>query len=636
MSTSNFTEKPAYGGVWQNATTSIAALLELDLPAGDRLRRILELGYFTQLTSYPLAAFNAAVVTWLEEHLAFSYGFDLANLPIGLAELDIAPSATVSYKAGRALSPDLLRYVAYVQEIQRVWRNDERKAQPQDVLEIGSGYGGLVRTLKCFYPQARFWLTDIPESLRCAEIYLREAFPTMRIAWLDGDVNEPVPDADFCFVPVAEVDRLSGRKFDLAINVWSFGEMPNAYVNRWLKLLQHDCQVDWLFAINSFMAPVTPASVLRTQVGDWLFGLDDRWSVEHFAIDPQVHRCSLIRNFPKGVGLVARRLSDESDILPLRVVASQEASVVLVEDWAAIAATEEASAEPGRPERKLEASGIAFDPKAISSRRLCALTDYIGHFNIEHGMDGDFFRLWNDYRMNRNERSGALLVAYLAMVGKSDLERRCTKEELLLLKRLPELPLHQEYAAFGAAIQRGKVSHSGVWLSDQEACDRALEHKKAGEFEAAELLWAKVAEAYPAHGDCWFQLALLAEIRCDSACAAIFSAHSVYLGCSYYATGAGRLKASFLNSHQVAKKEAPASLLSRWLTQLKTEPQVVASGSADVAASFGRLYFSGDTAEALAGLAQWQRLTGNEVIAHAIEQAIDSAREIPAQGQTGA
>ncbi len=586
----------SYGATWHGAAESIASVLRSGRPEGEQLRAVLGLGYFSQFTSHASAEYNEAVVSWLERHLAERHGLRLADLPADLTELDVVPDATIVRKDGRNLSPDLLRNATYAMQLARVWRE---RTEPIEILEIGGGYGALARALKCFHPRSRFWLTDIPESLRCCEIYLRAAFPDARIAWVDANATGEVQDADFHLVPVAEAQRvLSGRSFDLAINVWSFGEMPNPFVHSWLKLVQQECRTAWLFTINSFMAPVTPAAVSRAQVGDWLLGLDERWSIEHFQIDPEVHRCPLIRNFPKGIGLLARRVSDEREIASLREAAARDAEAILREDWAGIATSEQAAADAARPERMLEIPGAQFDAHAVSSRRIAALTDYIGHFNIASGKDGPFFRLWNDWRLNRSERSGALLVAYLAMVGKSDLDRRCTKEELFLLRRLPRLKLHEEYVAFDTS--RGKVAHGSEWLTDQEACDRALERRAAGNLPEAMALWSKVAAAYPAHGDCWYQLALGMEASGAPCEAALFSAHAVHLGCAYHAPKAEQLRKA-------------------------CEARVSGSAGASIAGSEAlaayRAYFAGEPRLALSGLAEAKRRGGSETLAAALDQA---------------
>lgn len=588
----------SYGSVWEHAADNIAAILDADIPSDERLRNVIELGYFSQFTSCPSLAFNELLVTWLEQHILDRYGVSLEEIPVALAELEVVPSATLVRRRGRTVSPDLMRYVAYAMQLQTVWPIGPERA---DVLEIGSGYGGLARTLQVYHPNSRFWLADIPESLRCAEIYLRAAFPEKNILWLNE--NDAIDSADFILVPAGEAaGLLPGRCFDMAINVWSFGEMPNEYVATWLKLLQVDCQVKRLFTVNSFMAPVTPTTQARTMVGDWLLGLDERWAIDDFEIDFAVHRCPLMRNFPKGIGIIARRIDDENEVAVLRRRAAAGVRAVLREDWVVISAEEKSATTPERPERMLSGSTRDIDPAAVSSQRLLAVTDYVGHFNIESNQDGAFFCLWNDWRMTGSQRSGALLIAYLAMVGKANLESRCTKEELLLLKRLSPLPLHLEYNTFRTGKVGARIEHDGDWLTDQEACDRAMEHKKASKFDVAEMLLQKVAAVYPAHGDCWFQMAQLAEICGKINLAAVFAAHSVHLGCVHYAAEATRMRMAFRARRRW------------WHMSAEKDPISVCCGC----------YLDGDPGGALAELAKIACAEGRERLESALKLAVGS------------
>lgn len=107
---------------------------------------------------------------------------------------------------------------------------------------------------------------------------------------------------------------------------------------------------------------------------------------------------------------------------------------------------------------------------------------------------------------------------------------------------------HDNYVAQGSFSKNGKIRHEGEWLTDQEACDRAQEYRQTCEFESAEALLTKVAITYPAHGYCWFQLAQLQEMRAATHLAAVFAAHSVYLGCDYYSDEAERMRSMLFAS----------------------------------------------------------------------------------------
>ena len=435
-----------YGSVWQQAADNVLKILESNLPKGKQLQMVMGLGYFSQFTSNASIEFNKLLFEWLRKYLLKIYEFDI-NLPNNLVELDIVPTQTLVKYSNRNFSPDLLRNIGYALQLRKIIsRYDGDKL---NILEIGSGYGALGRVLKNFHPGLKYWLTDISESLLCAEIYLRAAFPNSRIVWQDAGVDQDTQDADFYLVKLEDASHvLSGRYFQLAINIWSFGEMPNKFIDEWFQLLQNRCSIDWLFTINSFMAPVTPISIARINVGDWLFKLDEHWSIDHFVIDPEIHRCPLLRNFPKGIEFIARRIDDKDEINEARIYSRARACSLLQEDWVSIACNQESSTIPDRPERILGQHLFEMSEDLMSSKRLLAITDYIGHFNIDSDKDAPFFSLWDDWRMNKTNSSALLLVIYLAMVNKTILEVRCAKEELLLLNRVSDLPIHSEYAAF--------------------------------------------------------------------------------------------------------------------------------------------------------------------------------------------
>lgn len=610
----------SYGNVWQSASLNMADLLASEQADAVKLRRILELGYFSQFTSYPDSRFNDALVTWLDEYLTRNFNFEIGNLPENLFELDIVPVSTIVDRGGRKLSPDLLRYVIYVKQLNKVWSSCSHKKI--NVLEIGAGYGGLARTLHCFQPGTKFWLTDIPESLRCAEIYLRTAFPDAKITWGQSGDSNFEQDADFCLVPLEDAQQvLCGKHFDLAINIWSFGEMSNTFVKFWLTLLQKDCDVDWLFTINSFMAPVTPESFERTKIGDWLFGLDDHWMIDTFEIDPMVHRCPLIINFPKGIGVLAKRITDESSLKLMKGEAALEANKVMLEDWVRIAMDDCVTMSPDRPERMFNLSEINLNASLVSSRRLLSLTDYVGHFNISSDKEGSFFRLWNNYRMNNSEKSAAFLIAYLAMVNKTNLEHRCTKEELLILKRLSLLPLHLEYITFNAELNKSKILHNDAWLTSQEACDLALEFKKNYNYEAAETLWIKVAAVNPSHGDCWCQIGLLNELKGCLGLAAVCAAHSVRLGCDYYSQAAASLKKSFERSIAVTPKSVTSYLFGLLSGNNINGPIVPADVAISAVDSLCIEYLAGYEMKSLEGLSQFYSDHSNDSMAQAFKHA---------------
>jgi hypothetical protein len=584
----------AYGDIWGPAAETIAGILDSELPVKEKLRQVLSRGYFTQYASYPSRKFNARVVDWQLDQLKARFGVELADLPPAIDETDVVPAATLIEKSGRTITPDTLRYVLYALGMAEVWRN----ARFERVIEIGGGYGGFARVLREFHPGCKFWLTDLRESLKCSEMYLQISCPGARVRWLECPDQQE--EADFYLIPrEAAREVLEGKQFDLAVNIWSFGEMSNDEVGRWLDLLQEHCRVERLMTINSFMSPVTPRAIDRALYGCWLSALDDLWQIMRFEIDPPTHRCPLIQNFPKGIELLAARVEDASAMEGYRETARAAANRVLDEDWVLLASSGASIADLARPERFL--TGDQRKPKAaaVSASRLLAVTDYIGHFNLS--TRDTMFRLWDDFRVNKGQLSGALLVAYLAMVGKADLAKRCSREELATLRRLDGLLLHEEYEAFLSALSASDgIPYDGRRLTVQQACDLALQFRQYGDPRSAERLWAKVAFAQPAHGDCWFQMARVEEENGNSHLAAVYAAHSVNVGSTEYREEAETLKARFLESLTIGS--------------------AMASG-VDEAVRACSSYFTGTPAAGLRSLAVWARARAAPELAAALRMA---------------
>ena len=117
---------------------------------------------------------------------------------------------------------------------------------------------------------------------------------------------------------------------------------------------------------------------------------------------------------------------------------------------------------------------------------------------------------------------------------------------------------------------------------------------------------AEVAAAYPGHGDCWFQVARLEQRRDALPEAALHAAHSVHLGCPYYAEEAGRMRAD----------------ASEWIAKRARDPQ---GAQAAAVACFAR-YFDGEPRQALEALALAKRSAGEEIAAQALEQAAGTYR----------
>lgn len=590
---------PEFGDVWTAPAATLAEIMGSGDAPADRLRAALARGFFSTYAAMRDAALTGRLVDWQLGLLAPRWGASLEALPAACEEIACHPPAATVARFGRRLSADLLRNVWYVGQVMAAIDPGAARVAPR-LLEIGSGNGAFAFVLKALVPGARACLVDLPPSLAVAELYLREALPRARIVRLepaDGRAPRDI-DCDFLLVPIDQAHRLAGERFDLAANIWSFGEMPNDFIVRWFRLLRRDCEVAHLFVLNAFLSPVTRETPERTRQGDWLMQLDSAWRMLRFDIDPPIHRCPFLKDFHKGLMFVAARSGPGADPGE-KARAAAVACAARVADWV----------------------GIAREGGEVSVSRLRARTDYTAHFSLEDGMEGPVYAFWNDLRQNGSVVSGELLVAYLAMVARSDPAAHCTKEELFLLRRLPPGSVHEEYRRLLRDSPGDAIEYEGESLGIQSACDRALARMRAGDLAAAEVLFARVAAAAPAHGDCWYYLALLAERHDDRANAAAMARH------------ASMLAPDYAHYRELLDRLTPAVPRPSWLARLAESVRPAAAqrltraadalgqGASPLRIPVAAFLEGGDGHECFCALADSARALGNVSLVEAFETA---------------
>jgi hypothetical protein len=77
---------------------------------------------------------------------------------------------------------------------------------------------------------------------------------------------------------VEDAPYVAGVTANVAINTWSFGEMPNRYIDRWFRFLTGAMTARPLFLVNHLMMPVCPHSPtarVQLQSAQWLSRIDD-------------------------------------------------------------------------------------------------------------------------------------------------------------------------------------------------------------------------------------------------------------------------------------------------------------------------------------------------------------------------
>ena len=126
-----------------------------------------------------------------------------------------------------------------------------------NVLEIGSGYGGLISKIKKKYKNSRCILIDLPETIVIQTYYLNSEFPNAKFLYLSDlkKYKEKILDIDFDFLilPYWEIEAIPNKLIDLIINIRSMMEMTKKTIAFYFKQINRIISDDGNFVcINRY------------------------------------------------------------------------------------------------------------------------------------------------------------------------------------------------------------------------------------------------------------------------------------------------------------------------------------------------------------------------------------------------
>lgn len=156
------------------------------------------------------------------------------------------------------------------------------------ILEIGTGYGGLARIYKTMCPGVTYTLTDLPESLFYANVFLRANFPEARTFYVTDAYPANPSDYDFIFVPAQLSPLLAGQSFDLTLNTGSLQEMAEPTANYWMDLIQNRIRTDFFYSWNYFLNDRTTLPEVKDTPSFICPQLDRHWEITYFRINDPV------------------------------------------------------------------------------------------------------------------------------------------------------------------------------------------------------------------------------------------------------------------------------------------------------------------------------------------------------------
>lgn len=404
----------SYGSLWGSVANVFEAIQGGSPVDQSVFEQIVTYGGFSQFTMYQSPEFLDQLMDWQIEMLR-KIDLEVDDLPKHFCEAEVMPDHALRLRHGRRVSVDFLRLLSYTHVIRQQLDNAGKKS-PRLILEIGSGFGGLARLLKLTYPTATICLVDIPACLRVAHHYIKESLPEARIHWCDGAVDDVAAEGvDFYLVPADQAHHIQDQNIDLAMNVWSFGEMPNQQIQKWFDFIQKNNETAHLFLINHFMATVPlHASVLKQQSDhyDWLRRMDHAWHIRAFEIDPVFECPPSVTHKHRGILIFADRLTSATAIETDRHAAAKAAGAVHAYDWASgsLPWVEPDGCDPAQARSNF----LTRSPEPITADTPLVLDQFARMLGLwrpdnDQSMNGSFFRLWNDLRLNGSVESLRLL-----------------------------------------------------------------------------------------------------------------------------------------------------------------------------------------------------------------------------------
>ena len=164
----------------------------------------------------------------------------------------VGKNICLNYRNQR-LSHAVLRHSYFCSQILKFTQLDQDKHNI--IVDIGGGYGGLIRLLKYYFKKSTLIIFEIPEATILAAYFLKRNFPEAKIgqAFDFKDINrldsEQIKKFDFIILPQPNIEKISDDIVDLCINTISMGEMTNNTQNYYLENIERITK-DYFYSVN--------------------------------------------------------------------------------------------------------------------------------------------------------------------------------------------------------------------------------------------------------------------------------------------------------------------------------------------------------------------------------------------------
>ena len=204
-----------------------------------------------------------------------------------VSESYVGKNICLNYRDQR-LSHTLLRHAYFSSQILKF-----TKLNPEEnniIVDIGGGYGSLIRILKHIFKKSTFIIFEIPEACILATYFLKKNFPNCKIGQaLDfEDVNlidsKQAKIYDFIVLPQPKIKLVADNLTDLTINTISMGEMTNKTQNFYLNNIERITK-KYFYSVNR----PNPRTEKYNAQGFYNWNFQKRWNTKLYNYSHTYH-----------------------------------------------------------------------------------------------------------------------------------------------------------------------------------------------------------------------------------------------------------------------------------------------------------------------------------------------------------
>jgi hypothetical protein len=250
---------------------------------------------------------------------------------------------------------------------------------------LGGGTGHQARTFSLLFPDCKYTIVDLPETLIFSYTYMSLNHPDKKLLYVTcAEDMKLIDEHDYVFIPAVFAPMLTGRHYDLFVNTASMGEMNNSTIHHWMDFIQNKISLKHIYTLNRYLNVIDNNLTFRLGENECSTSYDHKWNIIHWELEPPHTRCPYIDTLhSRYVEIIANRTENPTNIKERSDALLKE---VMDEDWYRL--------------QGMYGNGL------MQYRSNIMVNDMT--------MSGTLFKLWESIRLDQNQNNVSLMIKYLS------------------------------------------------------------------------------------------------------------------------------------------------------------------------------------------------------------------------------